>query len=137
MIAAENTTALTGDVDPKRFATLPQMFRQACDRYADNTAFSCLGGSMTFRELDHYSECFARYLTSNTSLQPGDRITIQLPNVLQFPVAMMGALKAGLVLVNTNPLYTERELEHQFTDSGAKAIVILANFCEKLEQVLP
>lgn len=137
MIAAENTTVLTGDVDPDRFTTLPDMFRYACDKYADHTAFSALGGSMTFRELDQYSECFAQFLVNKTSLQPGDRIAIQLPNVLQFPIILMGALKAGLVLVTTNPLYTEREMQHQFTDSGAKGIVILANFCSKLEKVLP
>lgn len=137
MIAAENTTVLTGDVDPGRFATLPDMFRHACDKYAANTAFSALGGSMTFREMDQYSECFAHFLVTKTSLQAGDRIAIQLPNILQFPIVVMGALKAGLVLVNTNPLYTEREMEHQFSDSGVKAIVILANFCSKLEKVLP
>ena len=136
-IAAENTTVLEGDVDPSRFTTLPEMFRHACDKYADHTAFSALGGSMSFRELDRYSECFAQFLVNKTSLQPGDRIAIQLPNILQFPIVMMGALKAGLVLVTTNPLYTEREMQHQFADSGAKAIVILANFCSKLEKVLP
>src|SRR5690606_25321570 len=113
-IAAENTTVLEGDVDPSRFTTLPEMFRHPCDKYADHTAFGGVGRCIGILEVDRYSEFFAQFLVNKTSLQAGDRIAIQLPNNLQFPIVMMGALKAGLVMVTTNPLYTEREMQHQF-----------------------
>ncbi|MEE3215768.1 MAG: AMP-binding protein, partial [Pseudomonadota bacterium] len=105
-------------------------------RYADKVAFSCMGKSLTYAELDRLSGDFAAWLQNETQLQPGDRVAIQLPNLLQFPVAVFGAIRAGMVVVNTNPLYTEREMAHQFKDSGAKAILILANMADKLEKVL-
>ena len=103
------------------------VLKQSVSEHGPKTAFTCLGKALTFDELDILSARFAAYLQRNTNLQPGDRIAIQLPNVLQYPVASYGALRAGLVVVNTNPLYTPREVHHQLRDSGAKALVVLAN----------
>jgi len=128
---------LTGDLDPLRFSRVPEIYEHAFKTYGQRPAFTALGHTISFQELQQYSDEFCRYLLMQPSLSPGDRIAIQLPNILQFPVAALGAMKAGLVLVNTNPLYTAREMAHQFKDSGVKAIVILANFCDKLEHVLP
>ncbi|MFM1897170.1 MAG: hypothetical protein RLZZ385_2244 [Pseudomonadota bacterium] len=128
---------LTGDLDPQRFASLVEVIDWVSRTHADLPAFTCLGQTLSYGELDRLSDRFADYLLKDSGLSPGDRIAIQLPNLLQFPVALYGALKAGLIVVNTNPLYTAREMRHQFRDSGVKAIVILANFCDKLQEVLP
>jgi len=120
----------------ENYRSLMDVFHEAVQRFADKPAFSCMGQTLTFTELDRLSADFAAWLQHETELQPGDRIAIQLPNVLQFPIAVFGALRAGLVVVNTNPLYTEREMAHQFKDSGARAILILANMASKLEKVL-
>ena len=106
------------------------------DEHASLPAFSCFGRTLTYGEVDELSSCFANYLQTETNLEAGDRIAIQLPNLLQFPVVFYGAIKAGLVAVNTNPLYTAKEMEYQFKDSGVKAIVILESFCDKLEQII-
>ncbi len=111
--------------------TLPEMFRWACGRHACRPAFTCLGKTISYRELEQLSEAFCAWLQHHTSLQPGDRIAIALPNLLQYPVAVFGALRAGLVIVNTNPLYTERELQHQFSDAGAKALLTLDSLAGK------
>nr|WP_298412500.1 AMP-binding protein [uncultured Halomonas sp.] len=118
------------------YTSVMDIFHASIKRFSDKPAFSCMGKVLTYRELDLLSADFAAWLQHETDLEHGDRIAIQLPNVLQFPVAVFGALRAGLVVVNTNPLYTEREMEHQFSDSGAKAIVILANVADKLERIL-
>ncbi|MBE0488115.1 MAG: AMP-binding protein [Halomonas sp.] len=120
----------------EEYDSVNDVFHAAVKRYADKPAFSCMGQTLTFADLDRLSGDFAAWLQHDTTLQPGDRIAIQLPNVLQFPVAVFGAMRAGMVVVNTNPLYTEREMAHQFKDSGAKAIVILANMADKLEKIL-
>lgn len=119
-----------------QYDSVTDVFHHAVARFKDKPAFSCMGKTLTFADLDRFSAQFAAWLQHETDLVPGDRIAIQLPNVLQFPVAVFGALRAGLVVVNTNPLYTEREMAHQFKDSNAKAIVILANMADKLEKVL-
>ncbi|SDK83872.1 long-chain acyl-CoA synthetase [Modicisalibacter muralis] len=118
------------------YTSVMDVFHASVKRFADKPAFSCMGRTLSYGELDLLSADFAAWLQHKTDLEPGDRIAIQLPNVLQFPVAVFGALRAGLVVVNTNPLYTEREMRHQFDDSGAKAILILANMADKLERVL-
>ncbi len=133
----EQPWQMKGDLDSELFSSLPELYDYACKLYAEKTAFSALGSKITYSQLQEYSDVFSLYLQSIPSLKPGDRIAIQLPNLLQFPIAAIGALKAGLILVNTNPLYTAREMKHQFKDSGAKAIVLLANFCSKLEEILP
>ena len=117
--------------------TLVDVFEKACHQYADNPAYSAVGHTLSFSALEKLSRDFAAWLQNKTDLNPGDRIAIQLPNILQFPIAAIGAIKAGLVLVNTNPLYTAREMKHQFQDAGVKAVVILVNFADKLEEILP
>ena len=118
------------------FESINDIIAEACRRFVDHPAFSCLGHTLSYRDVDRLSGDFAAWLQQETDLEPGDRIAIQLPNVLQFPVAVFGALRAGLVVVNTNPLYTEREMRHQFRDAGVKAVVVLANMAHKLEKVV-
>jgi len=122
-------------LDP--YASVVDMFEQACRRYADRPAFSSLGVTLSYRDLEENSRAFAAWLQNRTNLKPGDRIAVMMPNLVQYPVVVFGALRAGLVVVNTNPLYTPREMEHQFNDSGAKALVILANMAAEAQEVIP
>jgi long-chain acyl-CoA synthetase len=124
------------EINPDIYPSLLEMIDEGFTKYASDKSYSCMGKEITYAELDKQSRNFAAYLQS-IGLVKGDRIAIQMPNVLQYPIAMFGALRAGLTIVNTNPLYTPREMEHQFKDSGAKAIVIMANFAANLEKVLP
>jgi long-chain acyl-CoA synthetase len=124
------------DIGALPFASLGNLLESAFQRYGQLPAFSNFGHTMTFDAMNRASAAFASFLRNELGLVPGDRIAIQLPNLLQTPVAIFGALRAGLVVVNTNPLYTPREMEYQFRDSGAKAIVILANFAANLQQIL-
>ena len=123
------------EIDPRRYNSIIDLFQETTERYADLAAFKCMGSTLTYDELAELSRDFAAFL-QNRGLRKGDRIAIQMPNVLQYPVALFGALQAGLVVVNTNPLYTPREMKHQFHDSGVKAIVILSNFAYNLHDVL-
>ncbi|MCQ4287664.1 long-chain-fatty-acid--CoA ligase FadD1 [Pseudomonas stutzeri] len=125
------------EINPDEFQNIQAVLKQSCERFADKPAFSNLGKTLTYSELYALSGEFAAYLQHNTDLQPGDRIAVQLPNLLQYPVVVFGAMRAGLIVVNTNPLYTAREMEHQFNDSGAKALVCLANMAHLAEEVLP
>ncbi len=124
------------EIDILRYHSVLDVFSSAVRKYSDHRAFTNMGVSLTYRELDLLSDRFAAFLQNDLKLQKGDRIAIQMPNLLQYPVALFGALKAGLIVVNTNPLYTAREMKHQFIDSGAKAIVIVANFAANLETIL-
>jgi long-chain acyl-CoA synthetase len=117
------------------YNSLVDLFDKSCVKYKDRVAFSNMGKDMTYDEVDKLSRDFAAYLQS-LGLKKGDRIAIQMPNLLQFPVAFFGALRAGLIVVNTNPLYTPREMEHQFKDAEVSAIVIVANFASNLEKIL-
>ncbi|GAA5442219.1 long-chain-fatty-acid--CoA ligase [Microbulbifer sp. NBRC 101763] len=112
------------------------VFKGACAKFGDRPAFTCLGRTLTIGDIDTLSAKFASYLQNHTNLKPGDRIAVQLPNVLQYPVVVFGALRAGLVVVNTNPLYTQRELKHQLNDSGAKALIVLANIADTASAVV-
>ncbi|WP_439555724.1 AMP-binding protein, partial [Dyadobacter sp.] len=123
------------EINPEAYSSLLEMMEVSFRENTDKPAYTNMGKSLSFGKLDELSRNFAAYLQS-VGLQQGDRIAIQMPNLLQYPVVMMGALRAGLVIVNTNPLYTCREMQHQFKDSGAKAIVILANFAQNLEKVI-
>lgn len=116
--------------------TLAEVFADSCKQFADKKAFSCMGQSLTYADLDRLSGQFAAYLQQCTALKPGDRIAVQLPNVLQYPVVIFGALRAGLVVVNTNPLYTAHEIKHQLNDSGAKALVVLANIAKNAASII-
>lgn len=127
----------TDDLNPDQFEHIVDVFEFAFKKHADKPAFMCLGHTLSYRDLDNVSASMAAWFKSKSGLGAGDRIAIQLPNLLQFPVAVVAAARAGLVVVNTNPLYTAREMQHQFKDSGVKGIVILENFCDKLEKVLP
>jgi long-chain acyl-CoA synthetase len=118
------------------YNSLVELFETSCKKYADRVAFENMGVTMTFKQVDELSLNFAAYLQQELKLKKGDRIAIQMPNLLQFPVAFFGALRAGLIVVNTNPLYTPREMEHQFKDAEVSAIVIVANFASNLEKIL-
>ncbi|CNK10211.1 long-chain-fatty-acid--CoA ligase [Yersinia enterocolitica] len=124
------------EIDPDRYSSLVEMFENAALRYADQPAFINMGEVMTFRKLEERSRAFAAYLQQGLGLQKGDRVALMMPNLLQYPIALFGILRAGMVVVNVNPLYTPRELEHQLNDSGAAAIVIVSNFAHTLEKVV-
>ena len=125
------------EVDLNKYKSMVDVFEQSVKKFADRPAFSAVGATLTYRDLDIQSRNFAAWLQNKTDLKPGDRIAVQMPNVSQYPVVVFGAMRAGLIVVNTNPLYTTREMEHQFNDSGAKALVVLANMAENAEKVLP
>lgn len=124
-------------VDAEHYSSLLDLFEEGVNKYTELPAFENLGKSLTYSELDKLSADFANYLVHECGLQAGDRVAIQMPNLLQYPVALFGVLRAGLTVVNTNPLYTVREMEHQFNDADVKAVVILSNFAANLEKVLP
>ena len=124
------------DIDVQRFASLKDVLASSCARFADRPAYSSMGTAMSFRELDDASRAFAAWLQKVAGLQRGDRVALMMPNLLQYPVALFGVLRAGMVVVNVNPLYTPRELEHQLKDAGARAIVVVENFAHTLEQVI-
>ena len=125
------------DIDMGEFKSVIEVFERSCKKFADRPAFSNMGVTLTYAELERYSAAFAGYLQAHSDLVPGDRIAVQMPNVLQYPIAVFGALRAGLIVVNTNPLYTAREMRHQFKDSGARALVYLNMFGQKVQEVLP
>ena len=123
-------------IDPDSYASLSAMLLDACRRHAAHPAFECLGVRMTYTEWEQSSRAFAAYLVEELKCRPGDRVAIMLPNLLAYPVAFLGTLRAGLTVVNVNPLYTPRELKEQLADAGAAVIVIMENFAHKLEPVL-
>ena len=124
------------DIDMAAYASIPDILDVSCGRFAELPAFHCMGATITYRELDRLSTDFASWLQNTAGLGKGARVALMMPNLLQYPVAIFGVLRAGLVGVNCNPLYTPRELEHQLNDSGAEAIVILENFARTLEEVI-
>ena len=128
---------IAAEINADQYPNILAVLKESCQRFANKPAFSNLGKTLTYGELYRLSGDFAAYLQNDTDLQPGDRIAVQLPNVLQYPIVVFGAMRAGLIVVNTNPLYTAREMEHQFNDSGAKALVCLANMAHLAEEVLP
>ena len=123
-------------IDPHPFGSVVELLERSCERFADLPALENMGVSLRYRELDQLSRAFAAFLQHDPRLSRGDRIALMLPNVLQYHVALLGVLRAGFTVVNVNPMYTPRELEHQLRDSGATAIVVLENFAHTLEQVL-
>ncbi|MFM9951611.1 MAG: AMP-binding protein [Saprospiraceae bacterium] len=124
------------NIDADAYPNLVSMLQESFSKYSEKPAFSCMGKTITFSQLDRLSAQFGAYLLSR-GLEPGDRVALMMPNLLQYPIALFGALRAGLIVVNTNPLYTPREMLHQFNDSGAKAIVIVENFAANLQKILP
>ncbi|MHB8951098.1 MAG: AMP-binding protein [Rhodoferax sp.] len=127
---------IAAEVDVREFDSLREVLRRSCERFADLPAYSNMGASMSYAELDQHSRDFAAYLQNTLGLLKGDRVAIMMPNLLQYPVALFGVLRAGLVVVNVNPQYTVPELAHQLKDSGAVAIVVLENFAHTLQEVL-
>ncbi|MCK6430411.1 MAG: AMP-binding protein [Burkholderiaceae bacterium] len=127
---------IPAEVDVKAYASLKDIFERSCARFADLPAYGNMDHSITYRELEAASRAFGAYLQKVAGLKKGDRVAIMMPNLLQYPVALFGALRAGFTVVNVNPLYTPRELEHQLRDSGASVIVVLENFASVLQQVL-
>jgi len=123
------------EIDPDRYSSLVDLFNQCVERYTDLPAFENFEKVLTYKDVDKLTRDFAAFLQKK-GLQKGDRVAIQLPNTLQYPVALFGTLRAGLTVVNTNPLYTSREMKEKFQDSGVKAIVIMANYASNLEEII-
>ena len=135
-------SAIARDLPSLRHRNLADLVASACARYADKKAFTAvvpngMNGTLTYRQVDELSDAFAGYLREVCKLQTGDRVAVQLPNSLTYPIVAFGVFKAGCVLVNTNPLYTPSEMAHQFSDSGAKVLVIVDMFADKLAEVIP
>ncbi len=133
---AQYPAGVPAEIDMQRFSSLVDMLTDSCKRFADLPAYRSMGVSLTYRELDVASREFAVWLQHAAGLQRGDRVALMMPNLLQYPVALFGVLRAGMVVVNVNPLYTPRELKHQLSDADVRAIVVLENFAHTLEQVI-
>jgi long-chain acyl-CoA synthetase len=127
---------IPGEVDVHEFASLREVLQRSCERFAGRPAYDNMGATMSYAELDRSSRDFAAFLQKSLRLNKGDRVALMMPNLLQYPVALFGVLRAGMVVVNVNPQYTVPELEHQLKDSGAAAIVVLENFAHTLQEVL-
>jgi long-chain acyl-CoA synthetase len=132
---ANYPSGIPANIDTKQYASLVEIIDENLEKFKDKVAFSNFGKELTYQEIDKMSEAFGAYLQSR-GLEAGDRIALMMPNLLQYPIALFGALRAGLIIVNTNPLYTPREMHHQFTDSGVKAVVIAENFASNLERII-
>lgn len=128
---------VNAEIDITQYSSISDVFRQSVEKFAHQPAFQNMGKTLTYAEVGKLAENFASYLQNVLKLPRGERVAIMLPNLLQYPIALFGILQAGLVAVNTNPLYTPRELEHQLKDSGATTIIVLENFANTLELVLP
>ena len=132
----EYPSGVPHDIDANEFSSLKDIIEKSCAKFSSNKAFTNFGKSITYAELEEQSRHFAAYLQKVAGLKKGDRVALMMPNLLQYPIACLGVLRAGMVVVNVNPLYTPRELEHQLKDSGAKAILILENFASVLQEVI-
>ena len=124
------------EIDADKYPSIVAMFTKYSTKFSDKTAFINMGASITYEELSVQATAFAAYLQQDLGLERGDKFAIMVPNCLQYPIALFGALLAGLTVVNVNPLYTVRELEHQLKDSAAKAMLIIENFAQTLEKVI-
>jgi long-chain acyl-CoA synthetase len=124
------------EIDVNQYDSLVDMFETSVSKYSDQPAFVNMGATLTYRKLEERSRAFAAYLQNDLKLVKGDRVAIMMPNLLQYPIVLFGILRAGMVVVNVNPLYTPRELKHQLNDSGAKAIIVVSNFAHTLEKVV-
>lgn len=128
-------SGVPANVDVDQYGNLLEFIEECFDKYKSKPAFQCMGKNVSFKDIDKYSNQMAAYLQSR-GLKKGDRVAIMMPNLLQYPIAIFGVLRAGMIAVNTNPLYTPREMKHQFTDSGVKAIIIAENFAANLQKVI-
>src|SRR5512133_3562987 len=127
-------TGVPSDIDVTRYSSMVDMMEESFKKFADRPAYSFMGREQSYKQVDELSRTFGVYLQS-LGLAKGDRVAVMMPNVLQYPVAVAAILRAGYVVVNVNPLYTPRELEHQLRDSGAKLIIMVENFATTLQQV--
>ncbi|MDH5366060.1 MAG: AMP-binding protein [Cyclobacteriaceae bacterium] len=134
---AQYPKGIPAKIEIDQYNSLLELFEECFENYADRPAYENMGKILTYGQIDSLSTNFAAYLQHEFNLKKGDRIAIQMPNCLQYPIALIGSLKAGLVVVNTNPLYTPREMEHQFKDAEVSAILVISNFASNLEKVLP
>ncbi|HUX73452.1 MAG TPA: AMP-binding protein [Steroidobacteraceae bacterium] len=125
------------EIDAGEYSSIRDLFEESCAKHRDRPAFTNMGTTLSFAELDAHSRAFAAWLQKRSGLAQGERVALMMPNILQYPLALFGVLRAGMVVVNTNPQYTARELEHQLVDSGAKAIVVVEIFAHVLQEVLP
>ena len=128
---------IAAEIDQSAVGTLRDVVEDSCRDFADRTAFSNLGTELSYAQMEVLSRDLAAWLQQRAGLQKGDRIALMMPNVLQYPLALYAALRAGFVVVNVNPMYTADELETQLRDAGARAIIVLENFAHTLQQVLP
>ncbi len=126
---------IPANINTEKYQTLVEMFDAVFTKYKSNKAFTCMGSSITFEELDKKSKQFGGFLMQR-GFEKGDKIALMMPNLLQYPIALFGALRAGMIVVNTNPLYTPREMEHQFTDADVKGVIIAENFAHNLEKII-
>ncbi|MAZ47871.1 MAG: long-chain-fatty-acid--CoA ligase [Halobacteriovoraceae bacterium] len=124
------------EIDEKQYNSIVDLIDQSYEKYAAKPAFHCMGKTFTYAEIDELSKKFASYLQNDLGLKKGSRVALMMPNILQYPIALFGALRAGMVAVNVNPLYTERELEHQMKDAGVEAIIIFENSAHILQKVI-
>ncbi|HEV2523914.1 MAG TPA: AMP-binding protein, partial [Gammaproteobacteria bacterium] len=124
------------EINPDKYASINEMFEEVCTLYANCPAFTNMGTILNYREIEELSRAFAAYLQTVLKLKKGDSVTLMMPNILQYPIALFGVLRAGLTVINVNPLYTPRELERQLADSESTTIVILSNFASTLQSVL-
>lgn len=123
-------------IDISQYQSILSVLDQVCEKYADRPGFASFGTQLTYGEIERLSRQFASYLINDLKLKKGDRVALMMPNLLQYPIAIFGVLRAGMTVVNTNPMYTARELKHQLVDSGASAIVVLENFAHTVAEVL-
>lgn len=130
-------TGVAEFIDVDAYQSVVEIFEESIEKFRNNIAYSSMGAEITYGELDQYSQALSNWLMATGKFTKGDRVAVMMPNLLQYPIAVLGILRAGLTVVNTNPLYTARELEHQLQDSGAKGIIIVENFASTLEEVLP
>ncbi|WP_291787110.1 AMP-binding protein [Cecembia sp.] len=128
-------SAVDAEINVTAYSSVVNLFEESVKNFGDAIAYECMGKTITFNEVDQLSMKFASYLQNDLNMKKGDRVAIQMPNCLQYPIALFGTLRAGMVVVNTNPLYTPREMKHQFDDAGVDAIVIVANFASNLEKI--
>ena len=124
------------EININEHKSIPDILEKSFKNFKDRPSFHCMGKTFTFGEIDELSQKFASYLQNDLSLEKGTRVALMMPNILQYPIALFGILRAGMVAVNVNPLYTDRELEHQLKDSGAEAIVIFENSASILEKII-
>ncbi|MGA8881369.1 MAG: AMP-binding protein, partial [Azonexus sp.] len=127
---------MPAEIDPDQFRSIPELLDKLFAKFADKPAYHNLGYTMSYAELERKSRAFAAFLQGLPGMARGERVAVMSPNLLQYPVVLFGILRAGMTVVNVNPLYTPRELEHQLKDSGTRAIVIVENFAQTLQQVL-